>query len=365
MRDYAKISPKFWIGKTGKKLRDAGGEAQLVALYLLTNPHANMIGLYYLPELFISHETGLPLEGASKGLQRCIEAGFCSYDPLTEMVWVHEMAAYQIAKTLKAEDNRCKGIQSEYDDLPGNPFLSTFYDKYGEVFHMKKRRVFESPSEAPLKPLRSQEQEQEQEQEQNPPLPLAEGNTDGECVKNPAPGSRKDGTNPRALGTNPRASGTNPRALGINPRETGTNPRAAAPAENEKTTPTPAAALSIELRKHGVQCQPADPRVIALAEQGIDIETVKAACEQAAQSKPGERIGIGYVVKILERWAADAKKINVKGAEKKRAPPDNWWTSDAGIDRKGRELGLQPRPMESYPDYKNRIFEEIRKREEA
>lgn len=39
-------------------------------------------------------------------------------------------------------------------------------------------------------------------------------------------GSRRDGTNPRAMGTNPRALGTNPRALGTNPRALETNPRA-------------------------------------------------------------------------------------------------------------------------------------------
>lgn len=66
MRDYGKVSPQFWIGKTGKALRNAGSEAQLVSLYLLTNPHANMIGLYYMPLMFIAHETGLGMEGACK-----------------------------------------------------------------------------------------------------------------------------------------------------------------------------------------------------------------------------------------------------------------------------------------------------------
>lgn len=59
MRDYGKVSPHFWIGRTGKELRQAGPESQLVALYLLTSPHANMIGLYYMPLAFLSHETGL------------------------------------------------------------------------------------------------------------------------------------------------------------------------------------------------------------------------------------------------------------------------------------------------------------------
>ena len=95
MRDYAKISPQFWIGNTGKKLREAGAEATIVALYLLSNPHANMIGFYYLPKLYIAHETSLGMEGASKGLQRAIEAGFCGYDDASEVVFVYEMARYQ------------------------------------------------------------------------------------------------------------------------------------------------------------------------------------------------------------------------------------------------------------------------------
>ncbi len=76
MRDYAKVSPRFWLGETGRELRKAGAEAQVVAFYLMTSPHANMLGLYYLPVLYLAHETGLGLEGASKGLKRAVEAGF-------------------------------------------------------------------------------------------------------------------------------------------------------------------------------------------------------------------------------------------------------------------------------------------------
>lgn len=166
MRDYSKVSPQFWIGQTGKKLRKQGLECQLVALYLMTCPHANMLGLFYLPKIFISHECGLSLEGAMKGLQGAIEAGFCSYDDDSEMVWVHEMASYQIGQTLDAKDNRCKGVQNEYDGLPECPYLPMYFDKYGVAFCMTKRRGNVSPSEPPSKALRSQEQEQEQEHDQ-------------------------------------------------------------------------------------------------------------------------------------------------------------------------------------------------------
>lgn len=165
LRDYAKIAPQFWIGETGKALRKAGAEAQIVALYLMTNPHANMLGMYYLPMLYIVHETGLSEKGARKGLARAIEGGFCSYDEASEVVFVHEMARFQIGDRLQATDKRCAGVQNEYDQLPANPFLSAFYERYAGCFHMVRKRENASPIKAPSKPLRSQEQEQEQEQE--------------------------------------------------------------------------------------------------------------------------------------------------------------------------------------------------------
>lgn len=165
MRDYGKISPQFWTGKTGKAIKAGGPEAVVVAVYLISSPHSNMIGMYYLPMMYLAHETGLGIEGASKGLRRALEAGFCSYDEASEVVWVHEMARYQIADELAANDNRVKGIQREIDLVPENPFVSAFYDKYSSAFKLKKLAGKPSPFEAPSKPLRSQEQEQEQEQD--------------------------------------------------------------------------------------------------------------------------------------------------------------------------------------------------------
>lgn len=169
MRDYGKVSPQFWIGKTGRDLKAQGPEALIVSMYLLTNPHANMIGMYYLPVVYIAHETGLGLEGAWKGLRRGVEVGFCHYDDASEVVWVPEMATYQIAVSLKANDNRCVGIQKEYDAQPKNAFLSEFYEKYKDAFHLRTKRNSSAENgrgvEGASKPLGSQEQEQEKEQD--------------------------------------------------------------------------------------------------------------------------------------------------------------------------------------------------------
>jgi len=194
MRDYARISPLFWTGETGRFIRSCGHEAQVIALYLLTSPGSNMIGLYYLPMVVLCHETGSPFEGASKALRRLSEGGFAHYDERSETVWVVEMARFQVGEKLKRDDNRVKGIQKELEQYRKSPFFLGFYGRYEKDFHLAPLPEMEAPSkplaspfEGPSEPLRSQEQEQEQEQEKDlaprcPTSPPAAGVAPLPCV---------------------------------------------------------------------------------------------------------------------------------------------------------------------------------------
>ena len=162
----------FWTGETGRALKKLGPEAIVVSVYLVTSPHSNMLGVFYCPIAYIVQDTGLSFEGASKGLRWSIDAGFCSYDGASEVVWVHEMARYQIEASLKPGDKRVPAIAKEYAQLPKCSFLSDFFDKYQAAFRLENKRGIEAPS----KPHRSQEQEQEQEQEHyTPPPPTRAG----------------------------------------------------------------------------------------------------------------------------------------------------------------------------------------------
>lgn len=96
--------------------------------------------------------------------------------------------------------------------------------------------------------------------------------------------------------------------------------------EKEQNSPTPGARaragpsageVSAAMRAAGVQSTPSHPQVIAIAEQGVDLETVRAACRHAVESKPGERVGAAYVAAVLAGWAKKAS-VQVAGA---RAPP--------------------------------------------
>lgn len=179
MRDYGIVSPRFWIGKTGRELRKRP-YAQRVALYLMTAPSSEMTGVFYCPVSTILNDVGSPFDGASKGHERDIEGvksalkalqslGFCFYDFETEHVFVKEMAKWQIAAKLMPTDKRVKGILRYVETMP-EPLRARFVRRYNDDFSLKLSVPPEpedgSSFEAPSIPLRSQEQDQEQEQEQ-------------------------------------------------------------------------------------------------------------------------------------------------------------------------------------------------------
>lgn len=167
-RDYGKITPAFWSGKTGRWLRQYP-DAQRVAMYLLTCSHANMIGVFHCPPAYIANDVGMTAEGASKALQRLSEGDFCTFDADTDLLWVHEMARFQVGTELKKADNQVKSIAKLFESVPIGLIKLAFFERYSAAYHLERPAEFDEigrVSKAPSKPLRSQEQEQEQEEEQ-------------------------------------------------------------------------------------------------------------------------------------------------------------------------------------------------------
>jgi hypothetical protein len=148
LRPYATVSPLFWTGKTGKKLRQLP-DTQRVAMYLMTSPHSHQSGLYWLPMMYVCNEIGLTIEGASKALLWLSEENFCKYDEATEWVWVCEMAAWQIGSELSEVDKRCKGLQQYLTTLPALPFMEAYVERYASDFHLRapSARGIKAPSE--------------------------------------------------------------------------------------------------------------------------------------------------------------------------------------------------------------------------
>jgi hypothetical protein len=152
MRDYGVVSPKFWIVGTGKELR-GDRDAQLVALYLMTSPHAAATGVFHLPILYISHEIGIPLDGASKALQRLIREDFCTYDEACDSIFVHNLARIQVGESLSIKDKRVDWLKKEVEKMTSKLLKQRFLAVYGVAYKLVSAGSVSPPNDAPSKAL--------------------------------------------------------------------------------------------------------------------------------------------------------------------------------------------------------------------
>lgn len=172
MAYYGVLFPEFWTGRTGRDIRREGGvQAQLLALYLTSNRHANMLGLYRLALADICHETGMRervVIAAAAALER---AGFARFDASSDFVWVLTMCLFRLGlKTghaLEVGDKRVVAVNRLYHGIEANPFLGAFYMQHHEALRLDKPRpphgqaspyTISGPLQGASKPLASQSQ---------------------------------------------------------------------------------------------------------------------------------------------------------------------------------------------------------------
>lgn len=153
MKTYGIVSPLFWTGETGTMLRNAGANAQLIALYLVTGPSANMSGIYHLPIPLISHHTGMSAAEIVAAMLAIEQTGFCEWDQKAETVFVPMNAKYQIGEHLKEKDRRKSALIRELRQHKKSRFISKFLCIYGDAYAI----IGEFPDAKPCQPAQTAE----------------------------------------------------------------------------------------------------------------------------------------------------------------------------------------------------------------
>lgn len=102
---FFRIVQGFWADPDVRRLTE---REKYLLLYLFTSPHANMVGLYYLPPAYITQDTRIKGDELPALLHAL--GHFATYDVLTNEVLVHKTARYQIADGLSINDRRVSGI---------------------------------------------------------------------------------------------------------------------------------------------------------------------------------------------------------------------------------------------------------------
>lgn len=136
MRAFAKFPVRFWARKSTKEIKQMGSDKLLISIYLQTNTHSNMIGLYHLPLEYISIDTGLAEDQVHEVMESLKSINYCQYDDMNEYVWIVDFAADQTGLRLKEGDKRVRAIHKLLADMPELSFKDAFYEKYAMHYHL-------------------------------------------------------------------------------------------------------------------------------------------------------------------------------------------------------------------------------------
>jgi uncharacterized phage protein (TIGR02220 family) len=116
------VEDTFWTDPEVKKLSFLD---KALFLYFITNPHAHISGIYYLPLSTVAEETGLSLKAIKDALIRLSSYPHILYDAEFSIIWVRKMLAHQ------AFNPKIKtGIEAHLRSLHKCPLIKEFLNYY-------------------------------------------------------------------------------------------------------------------------------------------------------------------------------------------------------------------------------------------
>lgn len=159
MRTYGSIQTKFWTHRDVIGLSD---QAKLLASYLLSSPHTNMLGCFRIPIGYIAEDLRWGIETATKALNDLSEIEFLTYDTVSGCVLIHNFLKYHPIEN----PNQGRSIAKLFDDIPQS--LAFISDLTRKLLQQTKHLddAFINCLQSLSKLFFNQEQEQYQEQKQ-------------------------------------------------------------------------------------------------------------------------------------------------------------------------------------------------------
>jgi hypothetical protein len=108
---YTRIKSKFW---NDEKVVTWCDDTKLLALYLVSSPHSNMIGCYYLPLGYVCEDLGWDIDRLRSSLQNLIINVFIKYDEIAKVVY---LPTYLMHNPIENE-NQAKSAAKQVAELP-------------------------------------------------------------------------------------------------------------------------------------------------------------------------------------------------------------------------------------------------------
>lgn len=165
MREYGKINSSFWMSESVKQLSDDG---KMLALYLLTCPHGNMLGCFRIPDGYVSDDLNWPIERVSKGFRELSERGFSERCEQSKWVLIFNFLEYNPFENPNVGKAAAKAYTAIPDKLSAKSILTRILAESCPFF--PKAELNPSPNPSATLPNSARNPEPEPEPEPNQSL---------------------------------------------------------------------------------------------------------------------------------------------------------------------------------------------------
>ena len=159
MRDYGRVHATFWSSHTIKALSE---DARTLALYLMTCPHATIVGCFRLPDGYACEDLGWVSERVKKGFDELLANGFANRCETTKWVWILKHLDWNPPENPNQRKSAAKIALSIPDACSWKQAFMRVCGRSLEILSDENGNGFETLE----KPFANQEQEQEQEKKQ-------------------------------------------------------------------------------------------------------------------------------------------------------------------------------------------------------
>lgn len=116
---YTRVESRFW---QDEKMRTVSDDARYLMLYLLTSPHRNIMGFYFLPSPYACFDLGWDEKRFNKALQELLEVGTIKYDPHAHVVLIQNYLKHNVLEN----PNQVKSAIEKLNEMPQTPLFRDF-----------------------------------------------------------------------------------------------------------------------------------------------------------------------------------------------------------------------------------------------
>lgn len=118
---YTRVESRFW---QDEKMRTVSADARYLMLYLLTSPHRNIMGFYFLPPPYACFDLGWDEKQFAKGLQELLQIAVIKYDQQAHVILIQNYLKHNPLEN----PNQVTSAIDRLEEIPQTQLFQAFSD---------------------------------------------------------------------------------------------------------------------------------------------------------------------------------------------------------------------------------------------